>query len=144
MRNSHIIKQTMVLLNKFVEHQGTPHFNLGESLTLTELHMLHAIEANPHDNITELAAKMGCTKGRVSKIVAKLCNKSLVAKYKDAGNDKDVLLQLTQKGQRINQYHQEADKKLLAKLEVFLDQLSPEQRKAVYDYLKIAESMFNH
>lgn len=142
--SSQIIARTMILLNKFAEHQGTPHFVTDESLTLAEFHMLQTIEDNPHDNITELAVKMGCTKGRVSKIVSRLCNKKLVTKYKDEGNHKDVLLQLTQKGQIINQCHREADQQLLGKIEDFLSRLNSNEKKAIYDYLKITESVINH
>ncbi len=139
-----ILHQTMILLNKFVEHQGAPHFVAGVSLTFSELHMLQTIADNPYDNITELAEKMGCTKGRVSKIVSRLCMKKLVEKYKNEGNDKDVLLQLTQKGQEINRCHKEADKQLVRRIEDFLESVSANEKKEIYEYLKISEAVFDH
>lgn len=48
--------------------------------------------------MTNLAEKLGVTKGAVSQMVNKLKKRDLVIKLKDSENDRDVILLLSKKG----------------------------------------------
>jgi len=94
-----VIEQTMRLINKYnsLEKQ-LYNFGIDELLTPAEIHTIDCIGRNSGINVTNLAEKLGITKGAVSQMVNKLKKRDLVSKLKDSDNDKEVILLLTKKG----------------------------------------------
>jgi len=72
----------------------------GVDLYHSERHMLDRIGDNPQMNISELARASGVTKGAISQVVKKLEKKGFVKRYKKAANDKEVFLELTERGEK--------------------------------------------
>jgi len=72
---------------------GTKHL-----LYKSEIHMIETIGKYPGENITELSNRLGVTKGAVSQIVKKLVKNKFVIKTNKPGNEKEIVLQLTDKG----------------------------------------------
>lgn len=79
-------------------HESPWDFGTGVPLYRTEIHTVQAIGEHPGTNVTELAQFMGVTKGAVSQTVGKLADKGLVRKEHPAGNAKEILLHLTERG----------------------------------------------
>jgi len=75
----------------------------GKDLDLfhSERHMLDQIGENPGINVTDFARVTGVTKGAISQVIKKLENKGLAQKYKKSGNDKEVFIELTDKGKEV-------------------------------------------
>jgi len=67
----------------------------------SERHMLDKAGENPGINVTEFARVVGVTKGAVSQVIKKLENKGLVRRYKKGNNDKEVFIDLTEKGEQV-------------------------------------------
>ena len=83
-----------------VESIHTPSFSFGTGVLMhtKEIHTVQAIGRNPGINITMLAKQTGVTKGAVSQTINKLVRKGLVKKSHPPGNDKEVVLGLTDLG----------------------------------------------
>jgi DNA-binding MarR family transcriptional regulator len=94
-----VIEQTMRLINKYISlEKELYNFGIDELLTPAEIHTIDCIGRNSGINVTNLAEKLGVTKGAVSQMVNKLKKRDLVTKLKDSENDRDVILLLSKKG----------------------------------------------
>ena len=83
-----------------VESMHTPSFNFGTGVLMhtKEIHTVQAIGRHPGINVTKLAEYAGVTKGAVSQTINKLVRKGLVQKTHASGNEKEVILELTDLG----------------------------------------------
>ena len=79
-------------------HSTASNFDTGVQLYQKEIHTIQAIGNSSGINITKLAKYMHVTKGAVSQTVRKLVNKELVRKSHPIGNNKEVILELTDLG----------------------------------------------
>jgi DNA-binding MarR family transcriptional regulator len=94
-----LVEQTLRLINKYNSlEKKLYNFGIDELLTPAEIHTIDCIGRNSGINVTNLAEKLGITKGAVSQMVNKLKKKDLVTKLKDSDNDKEVILLLSKKG----------------------------------------------
>jgi DNA-binding MarR family transcriptional regulator len=78
--------------------------------------MLDAIGDNPTMNISEFARNIGVTKGAVSQVVKKLEEKQVVRRYKQAENDKEVFIELTNLGKDIYKKHKKTNEESIIPL----------------------------
>ena len=108
----------------------------GDMLFVSEIHAISVIGKNPEINITQLAEATGVTKGAISQIVKRLLKKRYIAKY-NTKNNKEVNLQLSDKGYIIFQGQATFEKDLFAFAEKLFDNASPEERA-------IARRLFDH
>lgn len=83
----------------------------------SERHMLDIIGGNPSLNITEFAHLSGVTKGAVSQVVSKLESKGAIRRYNEIGNEKEVFIELTDKGREIFDHHQKVNEKTILQIE---------------------------
>jgi len=94
------------IINKASSLMTEPHhFGTDDVLYASEIHMLDVIGRNPGINVTEIADKLGITKGAVPKIIRKLIHKDLICRYQTKDNKKIVLFELTDKGRTAFQHH---------------------------------------
>jgi DNA-binding MarR family transcriptional regulator len=94
------------IINKASSLMTEPrNFGINELLYNSEIHMVDVIGKNPGINVTEIAVKLGVTKGAVPKIILKLIHKDLIYRYQAKDNKRIVQFQLTDKGQIAFQQH---------------------------------------
>ena len=110
------------IINKASSLMTKPrHFGIDDVLYASEIHMLDVIGRTPGINVTEIADKLGITKGAVPKIICKLIHKDLIYRYQTKDNKKIVLFKLTDKGRTAFQYHidwhQKFDSGIIQKLD---------------------------
>ncbi|TWH51709.1 MarR family transcriptional regulator [Sporomusa sp. KB1] len=110
------------IINKASSLMTEPrHFGTDDILYASEIHMLDVIGRNPGINVTELADKLGITKGAIPKIIRKLLDKDLICRYQTKDNKKMVLFELTAKGctafQHHIEWHQKFDSGIMQKLD---------------------------
>jgi DNA-binding MarR family transcriptional regulator len=99
-----IYKEILQNLEKVIvmmESMHTPSlsFSTGVPMHTKEIHTVQAIGRHSGTNVTKLAEYTGVTKGAVSQTINKLVRKGLVRKTHPPGNDKEVVLELTDLGQ---------------------------------------------
>lgn len=78
--------------------QAPREYGTGIPLYGSEIHTIQAIGKSIGMNVTQLAEKMGVTKGAVSQMVSKLVEKGMVRKARAQDNAKEVVLHLTELG----------------------------------------------
>jgi len=116
------------IINKFSSIEKKPRdFGIGDLLYPSEIHNIEIIGRNPGINVTNLAKKLGVTKGAVSQIVNKLERKKLVAKFRGSNNEKEVMLKLQKKGQIAFDGHEAFHAKFYSEIMDEVDDISPEQ-----------------
>jgi DNA-binding MarR family transcriptional regulator len=106
-----IYEKTLQKLEKLVvmmESMHTPSLSFGTGVLMhtKEIHTIQAIGRHPGINVTNLAEHTGVTKGAVSQTINRLVRKGLVRKTHPPGNDKEVVLELTNLGQIGFQNHE--------------------------------------
>jgi DNA-binding MarR family transcriptional regulator len=72
-------------------------YGTGDFLYFTEIHTITAIGKTGEINMTQLADKMGVTRGAISQTIRKLVSKNLVLKS-NTTNKKEFNLRLSEKG----------------------------------------------
>jgi DNA-binding MarR family transcriptional regulator len=77
----------------------------GVLLSTSELHFLSIVSRFSRENQTQLATRLGVTKGAVSQMSQKLEKKGYVKRYQDEGNKKNICLRLTEWGNDATLWH---------------------------------------
>ena len=123
-----VMMQFYRVVNKINELEKMPYdFGVGEKLYPSEIHTIQAIGNNSGINVTELAKKLGITKGGVSQMVSKLKKRGFINKVRHMENDKEVLLILTQKGRQAYEGHEKFHNEMYMDFMQYMSDISPEQ-----------------
>ncbi len=100
-----VIEVFFRMLNCFNEFEKQPlKFNEEQLLYPSQVHALCIINNNPNSNITELAKKLGVTKGAASQVISKLEKKEIIERA-NSHNQKEVFLHLTSRGNTVLTEH---------------------------------------
>ncbi|MCT4598310.1 MAG: MarR family transcriptional regulator [Vallitalea sp.] len=70
----------------------------GIELYPSEIHTLVSIKDNDEMNMTQIAQRLGVTKGAIFKIIEKLEEKELLSRYKRHDNNKNTYFKLSERG----------------------------------------------
>ena len=112
------LEELLTLLNQLVAklaaiQQAPREYGTGVPLHGSEIHTIQAIGKSAGINVTQLAEKMGVTKGAVSQMVSRLVGKGMVQKEPARDNAKEVVLELTKLGWIGFRNHARFDMKVL-------------------------------
>ncbi len=99
-------------------------FGINELLIGSEIHTTSAVGESSMSNISGIAKKMGITKAAASQNVRNLQKKGYLKKLRDDNNKREVLLVLTEKGNRAYEGHRSVWRKSCSK---FLSDVTDEQ-----------------
>jgi DNA-binding MarR family transcriptional regulator len=125
------------ILSKFQVLENKPrNFGTGDLLSRSEIHVLAGIDENPLVSVTDLAGKLGVTKGAISQMVGKLSGKGYVRKLQSVDDRKEILLALTEKGQVAAENHDDFHKRMF---ELYCSDLSIAEIKIFLNILKRIE-----
>jgi len=111
-QSQYVLETMLRIIHKSSELMTEPRVFGSEVLYASEVHMIDIIGRNPGIHVTEIANKLGITKGAVPKIIYKLLQKELIYRYQTKDNKKMVLFTLTPKGHAAFQSHTEFHKKI--------------------------------
>ena len=92
----HKLEKVIVMTESM--HTPSLSFGTGVLMHTKEIHTVQAIGRHSGINVTKLAEQAGVTKGAVSQTINKLVRKGLVRKTHAPGNEKEVILELTDLG----------------------------------------------
>lgn len=137
LNNRHrIIYHFVMLYNDYI--YATHDYGNGQPMSMIEVHTLTYIEDHPGTTITELAALWHKTKGALSQIVSHLEKLELVKKEKSLTNAKNVLLYVTETGQKISRAHKLYDTIDITKtLSKVSERCSPEEIDTFFKVMKV-------
>jgi DNA-binding MarR family transcriptional regulator len=128
------------VVNRYNELDQIPVF-YGEDLILhlSEIHLVEAVGRNEGINITNLAKLRGVTMAAISKMIRKLVQKGLVSKSISPEAENAVVLNLTDKGQKVFEGNQSYQDLLNRKLAECYSELTEEElRKVAHSWNKLA------
>lgn len=105
------------IVHKHLRIQGLS-LSLGDGFFLSpsEVHVLQAIGESQGRNVTSLAEVLGVTKSAVSQMLKKLDLKGLIRKAQTGEDERDILVFLSETGEKAFAEHQKFHLKHLSKL----------------------------
>ncbi|GKV65881.1 MULTISPECIES: MarR family transcriptional regulator [unclassified Sporosarcina] len=80
-----------------------------DELYMVEVHTLNVIGDHKKITTTEIAEMTNRTKSAVSQMVEKIVKKDLAMKYRNPNNYRELIIELTPKGEIIYDYHKKLD-----------------------------------
>lgn len=96
--------------------------DLGASLSMTEVHILEAIQKSESNMMSQIAKRLMVTQGTLTVSASKLIKKGYVERVRDEKDKRIVRLLLTEKADPIlaihDEFHEEMIEKLLNELEL--------------------------
>lgn len=113
------------------------------SLSTSALHLLEVINNYPDSTMTQLANKLGVTKGSISQQLPKLISLSLITVKQTQENKKSKLISLTERGKDVNSAHESLHKELYKALKEDLGTISSEDIKTVLKVMDKISSSIN-
>lgn len=119
------------------ELENTPRdYGTGDLLYASHIHTIVAVGESPGCNLTELAARLSISKAAASKFVAKLVEMGYLFKSKRVDNNREVIFNLTGKGQTAALGHQEFEDRTFGPLFEIESSLSDEEYQVIRDYFQ--------
>lgn len=136
MKNEEISHETLhIILIQFL--RTTKKFNEFEKMSIelennerlypSEFHIIEAVGNNRANKVTELSQKFHITKGAVSQVVNKLHDKGFINKERNKDFGKEIVLSLSEKGQKAFEIQNKMHKKMEKEFVSYLESFSPEQ-----------------
>lgn len=101
-----MIEKILWMTEEYVQIAAMPkHYGTGDLFHNLDIHIIHTIGKNRGINVTGLARKHSISKSAVSQAIAKLQRRGLVRRYQVPENRKEVLFELTDRGERAFEAH---------------------------------------
>lgn len=120
------------------EADGRWDFGTGDLLTSTEINTIDVVGHNSGINITDLAELRGLSKSSISQIISRLSEKNLVRKYRNIGNEKEILLSLTPRGEIAFLGHKQFHAKVKDQL---TDNIGPISEEEIRNLMRICKGI---
>ncbi len=114
---------------------------IGDRLNAAQVHTIEAIGKGYGKTVTALSAYFMVTKGAVSQIVSLLYKMGYLTKTKRKGNDKEIILELTDKGQLAFWMHEKYNESTVAELMQLREKYSQAEIQAFLSILKDIDQM---
>lgn len=118
------------------ERKKPKDYGSGVLLYHAEVQLLDTIARYPEENVSALSERLGITKGAITQLVEKLRQKELIETVRRVENKKEKYFNLTVKGQRSIQGHQQHHQQANQSLCDFMSTLKPNETDAVFRFLE--------
>lgn len=131
----HDLMETIYELSRKIHsYESIPRkYGTEDELYMVEAHTINLIGDHSQTTTSELANLTHKTKGAISQMIDKLIKKDLVTKFKNPNDNREIIIELTKKGEKVYEFHKELDKKEYSFL---LDNLTEFSTK---DFIKFKE-----
>jgi len=124
---SELMESIYEISRKIASYESVPRkYGTEDELYMVEAHTINLIGNKIQTTSTELTELTNKTKGAISQMVDKLTKKEMIIKSKNPKDNREVILELSEKGKIVYEYHKKLDageyKKLLTKLDGFSEE----------------------
>ena len=124
---SELMESLYEISRKIASYESVPRkYGTEDELYMVEAHTINLIGNKIQTTSTELTELTKKTKGAISQMVDKLTKKGMIIKNKNPKDNREVILELSEKGKIVYEYHKKLDsveyEKLLTKLDDFSDE----------------------
>lgn len=106
-----------------------------KNLMISEFHVIDCIGKNQLPNATFISKELDMTKGAISKITAKLLEKSLIKANRLENNKKEIYYTLTAQGREAFEIHEKLHEKENEKLLAIFNKYSKEELSTISNFL---------
>jgi DNA-binding MarR family transcriptional regulator len=110
----------------------------------SEIHLMNIIDTEKDMNASEMANKLGVTKGAVSQTLSRLDEKGIISKTKDTLNKNRLEVRFTSLGKEIFKKHLKIRASIQEKFAEYLDTLSDKERNIISNFLTNMDGFFKH
>lgn len=110
----------------------------------SEIHCIDLIAKMDDANVTNIAEKLGMTRGAISKITKKLIDKGAIISYQIDNNRKKVFYELTELGQVINDLHMQWHVDWEERSTIFFSHWKKDDLMMVYDFLETYKAYLDY
>ncbi len=124
------------VFNHIVSLEGVSLRKMGVKLSMTEVHILEAIDSTNIPTMTNIANKLIVTVGTLTTSVDKLVYKGYVERYNDMKDRRKVLLRLTEKSEEIIVFHNKFHNEMIENVILDMGLKDDDQLIIVLDNLK--------
>jgi DNA-binding MarR family transcriptional regulator len=107
---------TRIFMKYDILEKSPVDIGIDDKLNGAQIHMIEAVGKGYGETVTELSKYFMVTKGAVSQIISRLHKMGYIAKTKRTGNDKEIILELTDKGHAAFQIHEKYNESTVAVL----------------------------
>ena len=118
-------------------------FGVEDLLHLSEIHTLQAIGKTPENNIRIIAGLLGVTPSATSQVITRLTRRGLVKKVRGLRNEKEVALELTEKGQVAFRNHEEVHARMYEMVAGRVGPLNDKERDLINRIFSAFESVYD-
>ncbi|KXH86095.1 MarR family winged helix-turn-helix transcriptional regulator [Sporosarcina sp. HYO08] len=108
-----------------------------DEIYMVEAHTINLIGDKNQTNVSELAELANKTKGAISQMIERLIKKGMVSKSKNPLDNREVIIQLTDKGKTVYHFHKKLDQKEYRRLLMGLEEFTAEDFRRYIDISKI-------
>ncbi|MBN2504332.1 MAG: MarR family transcriptional regulator [Bacilli bacterium] len=128
------------IFNRILTIEGEALKNQGVRLSMSEVHVLEAIDNLEEPSMSNISQKLGITAGSLSVSINTLFQKGYVRRYTDIEDRRKVLIALEEKAQEVlkthEQFHHEMIDAIFVDLKIEEDEVLVQSLKKVSDYFK--------
>lgn len=134
--------ETLYEVSRYIaSYESVPRkYGTEDELYMVEAHTINLIGDKTQTTITQLTEYTNKTKGAISQMVDKLVKKGMVKKRRNPLDNREVVIELSEKGQIVYQYHKELDKVEYRSILNRLEQFSTED---LLMYTKISSLIYD-
>ena len=134
----------MRIRNKMNIMENLPRdFGIDDPLKLSEIHTIQAIGSTKENNNRIIADILGITPSAASQMVAKLSRRGLVKKVRGLRNDKEVSLELTEKGRIAFRCHEKTHADVYKRIAAGVGTLKKEELEVISRVFSAMESVYD-
>jgi len=118
-------------------------FGVDDLLHLSEIHTIQAIGKTPENNIRIIAGILGVTPSAASQVITRLTRRGLLKKVRGLRNEKEVSLELTQKGQVAFRNHEQVHARVYEQVAGHVGTLSDGERATLNRVFSALELVYD-
>jgi len=134
----------MRIRNKMNVMENLPRdFGVDVRLHLSEIHAIQAIGTTPENNIRTIADILGVTPSAASQAITRLTKRGLVKKVRGLRNEKEVTLELTEKGQTAFQNHEQIHAEMYEQIASRIGPLNEKELEVLDRVFSAMESVYD-
>ncbi|MDD5294055.1 MAG: MarR family winged helix-turn-helix transcriptional regulator [Candidatus Izemoplasmatales bacterium] len=137
----HLINELLVdIFNRILTIEGEALKQRGVKLSMSEVHVLEAIQKLPDPSMTSIAQRLGITAGSLSVAINTLYQKGYVRRYYDQFDRRKVLIALEDKAVNAltihDAFHEQMIAEIFKDLKIEEDEVLVQSLRRVSDYFK--------
>ena len=119
------------------------HCGANESFTLSEIHVIRVIKNTPENNVRIIAGILAVTPSAASQMIKKLTKRGLVRKIRGVRNEKEVTLELTEKGSVVFDRLQESNAQVQKRIIDRAGKMDEDDRRVIGRVFSVIESLYD-